>query len=152
MQKGHLYNTEQLHKYWLFFGEYYPGKITLHPEHFAFYVNACNYDPEQLLFQVHRQYLDSEMSDGVIIAISPEHLIKNPESWLLKAIPAIFCQYFAETDGKNVFISSCSTTQAVAKRDFDKEPLFSKCGVDYYEILTRSVKSLAKYPEAVDLK
>ena len=152
VEKDVLYNTENLQKHWLFYGEYYPGIITLHPKSFAFYVNACNYDPERLLFQVHRQYLNYKMSDGRRIDISPESLMKNPENWMINAIQAIYCQYYAETKGKNVFIASCSTTHAVEKSFSDRKPMFSKCGIDYYKIQRRSVKSLAEYPEVFDLE
>jgi len=146
-----VYNTERLQKYWLFYGAYYSGAITPHPKKYAFYVNASNYNPEQLLFQVHRTFLNSNVQGGGKIEISPEALIQSPENWLFRAIPAVFCQYQWEQTGKNVLISDGSTMHAIEKRFESERLIFAKCGLEYYKIHRRSLKTLAVYPMAVDL-
>lgn len=147
-----VYNTRNLQTYWLFYGEYHSGSITLHPKTFAFYVNAINYNPEQLLFQVHRTFLNTQMSDGRKIEVSPESLMGNPDDWIFRAIPAMFCQYQWEKTRRNIFLSDCSTMHAIEKHYESDRLVFAKCGVEFYKIQRRSLKVLAKYPEAVDLQ
>ena len=87
-----MYGLEKIHKYWLFYGEYYPGVITLNTKPFSFYVDASKYDPERLLFNVDRNLLISSNTDGSKNVPSPESFIKDPEKWLQRAIAAIFQQ------------------------------------------------------------
>jgi hypothetical protein len=146
-----MYGTDKLYKYWLFYGEYYPGVITRKSNPFSYYINASNYNPEQLLFQVHRQYLNT-IENGKSIEISPESLMSDPEKWLYKSITAIFHQCKWEISQKNIFISKSSTTIAIKKYFKPEHIEFSKCGIEFIKIQRRSLKLLTEYPAAIDLE
>ena len=147
-----MYGTEKLHKFWLFYGTFHVGVITPYTKSFTYYVNATQYDPEQLLFQIHRRILDYRNADGTIAPLSPDALIQNPDEWLHRAIIAVFRQYWWEKNRVNMLIAESSIILAFEKTYSKERIAFSKCGINFTSIQRRSLKKLTPYPEAIDIK
>lgn len=147
-----LYNTEDLWKQLLFYGEYHIGAIGIRPKKFCFYIDAQQYDPEGILFQIHRNFLNFFDSTGTKEEISPEAFKRDSQKWFRTAIAASLEQYFWETEGKNPYLLNSSTTIAKEYNYQTEQVLFSKCGLKFIKIKHQSLKRLALYPQALDVK
>ena len=146
------YGTSELWNYLLYTGEYTERKIGGKDKKFCYFVDASKYDPEGLLFHVHRNYLKFLDGNGNIEAVSPEAFSNDPEKWFGRAIEGSFKQYVWEKTGCSPFIFKSSTLLA-NKKSFDKSRIeFSKCGLKFIKIQRRSLKKLTPYPKALDIE
>jgi hypothetical protein len=146
------YHTENLWQHLLYYGEYYVGSIGVRPKKFYFYIDASQYDPEGLLFHIHRNFLNFVTANGVKEEISPEAFNREPKRWFSNAICASLQQYLWDNSFKMPFISSSSS---VIAKEYVYEPeqvMFSKCGLKFIKINHNRLKSLALYPQYLDIK
>jgi hypothetical protein len=145
------YNIEKLWKQLLFYGEYTAGTIVVNVKKFFFYVDASQYDPEGLLFHIHRNFLNFVNTDGSPEQFSPVAFDSDPQRWFSRAIQASFQQYIWETTRHTPLINNSSIL--VGKEySYDLERvLFTKCGLKFVKIHHQSLKKLTPYPQALEI-
>ena len=146
------YNTSKLWNHLLYTGEYTERKIGGRDKKFNYFIDATNYDPEGLLFHIHRNFLNVLDKNGNVEKVSPEAFSQDPEKWFRRAIEGSFMQYIWDKTGSLPFIYKSSTLIANDKKYDESRIEFTKCGLKYIKVQRRSLKKLTPYPMALDIE